>query len=77
MRDPETLVMWREAMKGKEGGNTTCNIITGALATTGTSRSYTVSHLRYNVTEVRLSWRQPSRVPGIDAVYGAAYIIRH
>ena len=38
----------------------------------GTSRSYTVSHLRYNVTEVRPSWRQPSRVPGIDAVYGAA-----
>ena len=33
-------------MKGKEGGNTTCNIITGALATTGTSRSYTVSRLQ-------------------------------
>ena len=44
--DPEVLVMWREAMKGQEGGNTTCNIITGALATTGTSRSYTVSRLQ-------------------------------
>jgi len=44
--DPEVLVMWREAMKGQEGGNTTCNIITGAMATTGTSRSYTVSRLQ-------------------------------
>jgi len=44
--DPEVLVLWREAMKGQEGGNTTCNIVTGALATTGNSRSYTVSRLQ-------------------------------
>lgn len=44
--DPETLVLWREAMKGQEGGNTTSDIITGAGAATGTSRAYTLSRLK-------------------------------
>lgn len=50
--DVEVLAMWREAMKGQEGGDTTCNIITGAKVTTGTSRSYTVSRLQREAPEL-------------------------
>jgi hypothetical protein len=48
----EVLAMWREAMKGQEGGNTTCNIVTGAKATTGNSRAYTVSRLQRESPEL-------------------------
>jgi hypothetical protein len=50
--DAEVLAMWREAMKGQEGGNTTCNIVTGAKATTGNSRAYTVSRLQREAPEL-------------------------
>ena len=50
--DVEVLAMWREAMKGQEGGDTTCNIVTGAKVTTGNSRSYTVSRLQREAPEL-------------------------
>ena len=43
--DPEALAMFREAMLGQEGGATTCNNITGAHATTGTSRAYSLARV--------------------------------
>ena len=52
----ETLVLWREAMKGKEGGDkkgkTTCYNITGDKSRTGTSRSYTLARLKHQKPEL-------------------------
>jgi hypothetical protein len=55
---PEVLALWREAMKGQEGGDTTCNNITGAKATTGTGKAYTVSRLKREspTTSTSCSW---------------------
>jgi hypothetical protein len=49
--DPETLVLWREAMKGKEGGDkkgkTTDDNIISDRSPVGTSRSYTLTRLKH------------------------------
>jgi len=58
--DPECLTMYREAMKGQEGGDKTskeptCNNITGDSqpnAITGTSKSYTLSRLERESPEL-------------------------
>jgi hypothetical protein len=55
--DVEALAMWREAMKGQEGGDkrseaTTCNNVTGDGAVTGNSRSYTLSRLSRQAPEL-------------------------
>jgi len=50
--DPEVLALWREAMKGQEGGNKrseeaiTNNNIIGGKSTQGTSLAYTLSRLQ-------------------------------
>jgi hypothetical protein len=49
---PEVLALWREAMKGQEGGDTTCNNVTGAKATTGNGKAYTVSRLKRESPEL-------------------------
>jgi len=44
--DAEVLSLFRDAMKGQEGGDTTCNNITGAAAKTGTSRAYSIDRVQ-------------------------------
>lgn len=50
--DPEVLVLWREAMKGQEGGDTTGNNVTSAERVTGNSRAYTLTRLQREAPEL-------------------------
>jgi hypothetical protein len=51
--DVELLVMFREAVKGQEGGDTTGNKITSAARVTGTSKAYTLARLSKESPEHR------------------------
>lgn len=56
--DPEALAMFRDAMKGQEGGDkrsrdaTTSNNVTGEEAVTGNSKAYTLSRLQKESPEL-------------------------